>query len=469
MKNDKTAGNMTAGNMTVGSEWKKILYFSLPIMIGNLLQQLYNTVDGIVVGNYVGDEALAAVGSCATLTMLFLAIAIGLGGGSGIMIAQYFGAKRMDDLKKAASTALIMLFSLGVLLSILGFFFARGLLGGLMNVNEEGVLDLAATYFSIYAIGLMFQFAYNSIAAVLRSIGDSRATLYFLCVSAGLNVVLDLLFVISFGWGVAGAAVATVISQFICTIVSGIYMVKKYEIFRYKRGEFVFVPEKAKVCLKLGIPNTIQQGVVSFGNIFLQRLVNSFGLVTMAAFTVGMRVEGYLFVTIIGFSTGLNTFTGQNLGAGKLDRISKGHKYAIFMSGGAVIALSALVFIFADSVSSLFGVTGETLARSVEMLRFMACFFIMFSVYQTFTGVLQGAGDVLFSASCTLTSLVVRVVLSYTLAYAFGVGYSSVWITVPFGWGTALIMAILRFRTGKWKTKGVVKPLENGGELEAEA
>ncbi len=443
-------------DMTTGPEWKHILLFSLPIMAGNLLQQLYNTVDGIVVGNFVSQEALAATGTAGTLALVFLAFAIGFGNGSGIMIAQLYGARREDELRGAVSTALLLLVGLGALFSVTGCVFARPLLVHLMNVEAGAVLDEAAVYFAIYAAGLVFQFLYNSVAAILRAVGDSKATLYFLLVSSVINLVLDLLFVVGFRWGVAGAAIATVLSQVGSAVVSVIYMFRKYPLFRFGRGEFVFLKDKCLLCLRLGVPTTIQQSIVSFGNVFIQRLVNSFGPAVMAAFTVGSRIENYLFVPAIGFNIGLANFTGQNIGAQRFDRVRRGCRSTLFVTFAVAVVLELLSYVFAEQISLLFGVEGEALALSMSYVRFMSFFFWIFALYMVFVGTLQGAGDVMFTTVCSLTALVVRVAFAYSMVGLFHWDCSAVWTGMPIGWGCSLLLSLGRFLSGKWKNKGVI-------------
>jgi len=444
-------------DMTSGPEWKHILLFSLPIMAGNLLQQLYNTVDGIVVGNFVSQNALAATGTAGTLALIFLAFAIGFGNGSGIMIAQLFGARRHEELREAVSTALILLVGMGALFSVFGFVLARQLLHGLMNVPEGEVLDLAVRYFAVYSVGFVLQFVYNAVAAILRAVGDSRATLYFLLVSSAINLVLDLVFVVSFHWGVTGAAAATVLSQLGSAAVSIVYMFKKYPMFRFGKGEFVFRREKCLLCLRLGVPNTIQQSIVSFGNVFIQRLVNSFGEDAMAAFTVGVRMEGYLFVPAVGLSVGVSNFTAQNVGAGDFDRVKRGCRASVVIVLVIAFTLELLSYIFAEPISRLFGVEGEAFALSVSYVRFLAFFFWLFAVYICLSGLLQGAGDVIFAMLGSLTSLLIRVVVAYLLVYGFGVGFSAVWKAMPVGWVFCLALALWRYFSGGWKEKGVVK------------
>ena len=443
--------------MTSGAEWKHILLFSLPIMAGNLLQQLYNTVDGIVVGNFVSQNALAATGTAGTLAFIFLAFAIGFGNGCGIMIAQLFGARRYTELREAVFTALILLLLMGVFFSVFGCTLSGLLLHGLMNVPRGEVLELSSAYFSIYSLGFFLQFIYNAVAAILRAIGDSRATLYFLLVSSLINLVLDLLFVVVFGWSVIGAAAATVISQLGSAAVSLVYMFRKYEFLRFNRGELSFRKDKCLQCLRLGVPNTIQQSIVSFGNVFIQRLVNSFGAAAMAAFTVGVRMEGYLFVPCIGLSVGVCNFTAQNVGAGDYGRVKRGCRASVVIVLIIAILLEMISYIFAAPISTLFGVTGEALRLSVTYVRFLAFFFWMFAIYICFSGLLQGAGDVLFAMMGTLLSLAIRVIIAYFMVYSLDIGFSSVWKAMPFGWVCCLLMVLWRYFSNRWRDKGLVR------------
>lgn len=443
-------------NMTTGSEWKHILLFSLPIMLGNLLQQLYNTVDGIVVGNYVSQDALAAVGTCTGLTMVFLSLAVGLSTGNSIMISQLFGAKKYEDLRRAVSTSLITQIAIGLVLSAVGWFTARPLLSGLLGVTDPDILDMAATYFSIYCLGLIFQFAYNIISAVLRAIGDSRATLYFLCVASVANIVLDLVFVIVFHWAVMGVAVATVISQFACALVSAIYMFKKYELLRFKKGEFVFEWDKCKLSLRLGIPTTIQQCIIAFSSVGFQRLVNSFGNIAMAAYAAGTKLDKFMVVTINGFNAGQTTFTGQNMGAGKIDRILRGHKATMLMSGGIIAAMSLVVIMLAPNVCALFGVDGDALELAAQHVRFLSPCYIIFAVYGSFSSILQGSGDTTYSSLCTLSSLFIRLSVAYALAGLTSFGFLSICYSAPIAWSCALVMGAARYFKGSWKTKSII-------------
>ena len=445
-----------ANDMTVGSEWKKILFFAMPIMAGQFLQQLYNTVDGIVVGNYVGEAALGAVGACTTLALLFLAFSTGFGNGCGVMIAQLFGAGRMNEVKRAMATGLILLTAIGLAASFLGFFGACWMVTHILNITQPTLQQMAIDYFALYSIGLVFTFQYNCVASILRAVGDSKATLYFLCVSATINLVLDILFVAKFQWGVAGAAVATVVSQILCVVVCFVYMFAKYPMFRFRKGEFRFDPALGKLCLELGLPMSLQMAIVSCGNVLMQRLVNHFGETTMAAFTCGLRIENYAMVPAMGFNSAMSMFTGQNIGAGKLDRIERGWRSAVIMAMAVTFVIATVLFVGAYPLSAMFGVDGEAQLQAVDYIRFVSYMMLLFSVYLTTNGVVQGSGDALYASFCSLSTLGIRVALSYALVFFFNFDYHVLWRCIPIGWLFALYLALHYFFKGKWKTKSII-------------
>ncbi len=439
--------------MTEGTEWKIILLFTLPLMAGNFLQQLYNAVDGIIVGNFVSENALSAVGTCSPVTMLFLAIAMGMSTGCSILIAQMYGARRYDDMRQAVSTSLILVIAVGLILSVVGGVVARWTLVHILSVPEVFLAD-ATAYFSIYCFGLVFQFAYNIVSFILRSLGDSSATLYFLLVSSVTNIVLDLVFVVVFHWDVPGVAIATVIAQALSAVVSIIYMFKKYPLLRFAKGEFRFHKDKGLLALKLGIPTTLQQCVISSGHIAIQRVINTFALT--AAVTAAMRVENFVLIPIFSFNVGMSTFTGQNVGAGRADRVRRGFRATQGMGLITCAVVAVIAYAFAAPLAGLFGVSGDTLAVSVRYLRFVSPWFLVFCVYIITNGVLQGAGDVMFTAVNTITSLIIRCGAAYIMAYLTPVGGAAVWISMPFGWVYSIILAEARYFWGPWRRKVLV-------------
>lgn len=444
-------------SMTSGTEWKLILLFTLPLMVGNLLQQLYNTVDGIVVGNFVGENALASVGTCSSLTMLFIALALGMSNGAAVVIAQLFGADRMTELRKAVSTALILFAVMGVVFSVVALALARFLLTAVLNVQEY-LLDGALLYFRIYALGLLFQFLYNIVAAILRSLGDSRATLYFLLISSVCNILLDLLTILVFHWGIAGVAIATVISQGLSAVVSLVYMFRFYPMLRFSKGEFAFDKGTCGLIVKMGIPTTLQQCVVSFGHMAIQRVINDFDIT--AGYTAATRIECFAVIPAQGFLMGVATFTGQNLGAGKTERITRALKQTLLMSFIVDALVIGILVPLAPVLVGLFGVVGDSTAVAVTYLRYCSCFLAIFCTYFCFNGVLQGAGDVRFTAFNTFTGLVIKVVFVYLMAYLTPLGMAAIWFGNLVSWLYSLTLAALRYAFGPWRKKGIVEQPE---------
>ena len=440
--------------MTTGKEWKIILLFTLPIMAGNLLQQLYNVVDGIIVGNFISEAAFAAVATCHPLSAFYLALAMGLSVGVGVVVSQYYGAERNDKLPAVIDTALILLGACGLFFTVFGVTSSQVLLSRLLNVPDDIIPD-SVRYMRIYCIGLFFQFIYNGIAATLRSFGDSKATLYFLLISTVLNTALDLIFVVIFGMGVTGVAIATVLAQVTCVAVSYIYLRKR---FPYQKSGEHWAPGIASTMTRLGLPIALQMGIVSFGNGAMQRLVNGFAGTApgiIAAYGAAIRLDMFRFVPIMGFQSGLASFTGQNIGAGRLDRVKRGFLSAIIMSVVSTVILSILFYIFARPVVSFFGLTGDAMNIGVQQVRFTTMFLWIFAAYMTLGGLLQGAGDTLLMSVATLTALAVRVATGYLTVYLGWLGYNAAWVTNPVGWCIAMSITFTRYFTGGWKKKAV--------------
>ncbi len=445
--------------MTQGAEWKHLLLFALPLMGGQVLQQLYNTVDGIVVGNFVGDIALGAVGVCAPVALLFTAIAIGMCSGVSVVVAQCFGAGKQDEMRRSAATSIFMLLAMGIVFSVVGAVFARGFLGSVLGVGDWYIED-AVLYFRIYAIGLIFQYAYNAFAALLRAVGDSKATLYFLLISSVVNLVLDLIFVIVFHWGVAGAAIATVISQAASAVVAGIYMVRKHPAFRFGKGEFRWHSDSAKLVLRLAAPSTLTQVVMSCGNLALQRVVNDFGGIyagLMSGATAGQRVESFISIPMFAFGTAMATFTGQNVGAGKLDRVKTGRRVGLLMGVAVSLAVTIVVMLLRAPLISLFGVSEEGMRYGMIYLNIFCPGLFLFGLYIINNGILQGSGDVGYTAFILITSFTLRIILAYTLAYRTGLEYMAPWLMQPVGWFINAALSWGRYFQGGWKKKAVVR------------
>lgn len=441
-------------DMTQGKEWKLILSFTLPLIGGNLLQQVYSLADSLIVGNFAGQTALASVGTSFPVTFLLLALAMGLTNGVGIMAAQYFGAKNAESFRRNLSTACFTLLGASILITVLGVALSRTLLEDLLQA-DAAILPDALLYLRIYCVGLVFQFAYNTFAAILRSIGDSRSTMYFLLVATVLNIVLDLIFVQY--WTVAGVAWATVIAQAVSAILAGIYLFVKVDLAHFQRGQFRFDRAMFLTSLRLGVPTSIQQCSVGLGMVLMQRLINSFGVDTISAITAAMKLESFAMVPIMMFYMGLSNFTGQNIGAGKLDRIHRGYRQTMVMSMITCAGIILLLIFAGPYAIRLYNMNEAATAIGVEYLQTLAWFFLIFCVMYITNGVLQGSGDVAYPTAGSITSLAIRVIIANVMATFPSIGYRSIFYSIPVGWVCGTAIVLIRYLSGKWKHRSVVQ------------
>jgi putative MATE family efflux protein len=447
----------SSGSMTEGTEWKLILLFTLPLMAGNVLQQLYNTFDGIIVGNFVSETALASVGTCASLTMLFVALAVGMSNGAAVVISQYFGARKMDELRRSVSTSLILFTVMGIVFSLVALVLSRVLLQDVLTVQDY-LLEGALLYFRIYAVGLVFQFLYNIVAAILRSMGDSSATLYFLLISSICNILLDLLTVLAFGWGIMGVAVATVVSQAVSAVVSIVYMFKRYPELHLSRENFRFDRSICGVVIRMGIPTTLQQCVVSMGHMAVQRVINILDIT--AGYTAATRIESFVVIPAMCFMMGMATFTGQNLGAGKIDRIKRGVKSNLIMGLIVDALIIAIVVPLAPKLIGMFGVVGDSREVAITYLRWCSCALAIFTAYFCINGVLQGSGDVRFTAFNTISGLIIKTAFIYICVFFTPLGVASIWFGNIISWIYSLTLSSTRYLFGPWRQKGIIKQEE---------
>lgn len=441
--------NINGKSMVEGTPWKHIVKFAFPVLVGSLLQQLYNTVDAIIVGRFSGEEALSAVGTTGTLTFFFLAIAMGISAGNGVVIAQNYGADNKAEVRKSASTGITFLMILGVASAVLAIILAKPAFKYLMAVPEE-ILSLTIQYFVIYAVGLVFQYGYNSLSSILRAVGDSAATLYFLLISSVANVILDLLFVAVFEWGVIGAAVATDLAQIGSLIAAFVYMRRKYPIFVFKLSEYRLDFNAVKKTVKIGMPISMQLVIVSLGLTFIQRAVNEFGKVMTASFTVGNRIEQYINLPCNALQTTLATYTGQNIGANRMDRVKKGAKQTVLISLVATAVISVLIWIFAENIAELFGLSETALAYCQSHIKTVAIINVVLAMYVPMFGLFQGMGHSGFPTIVATCALGVRVLVTYLFRYSSFLGYQIIWWNGLFGFGTGFIVTWMFYISGKW-------------------
>ena len=440
---------MHSKTMTEGTPWKHTLKFSLPVLAGSLLQQLYNTVDTIIVGKYLGEDALSAVGTTGSFAFLFLALATGFSAGNGVVVAQHYGAKNEQKVRANASTGILFLMILGVVSAITAFISARPAYTYVLNVDKS-ILDLTVEYFSWYAIGLIFQFGYNIFSAILRAVGDSAATLYFLLISSVLNIGLDILFITVFKWGVAGAAIATDISQAVSFAAAYFYMSKKYPLFRFKLNEYRWDSSLAGATVKVGFPISLQLIIVSFGLTFIQRAVNDFGKTMTASFTVGQRIEMYLNLPCNAFQTTLATYTGQNIGAGKTERVRTGVRQTLVISLIMTLMISAVIWVFAEDIITLFNLSERAAEYCLSHLRAVALINIVLSLYIPVFGVFQGSNHSILPMIVATGALGTRVLVTYLLRYSDFLGHTVIWWNGIFGFGMGFLITWSYYLSGRW-------------------
>lgn len=442
-------------SMTEGTPWRHTLRFAFPVLIGSLLQQFYNTADMVIVGRFAGETSLSAVGTTGSFVFLFLAIAMGISAGNGVVVSQRYGAGDEHGTRANAALGLLLMGILAIVATVIGLVVSRPACKHLISVPPK-ILEETLLYFRIYALGLVFQFGYNAVSSILRAIGDSAATLYFLLISSVLNIGLDLVFVALFRWGVSGAAAATVIAQLGSFAAAYVYMHRKYHMFRFRLADFHWDGKMAGDTVRVGLPIVLQLSVVAFGLTFIQRAVNGFGTAMTASFTVGHRMEMYLNLPCHAFHTTLATYTGQNFGAKKLPRIRIGTKQTLIMSLLLTLFISALVWAFAQEIVALCGLSGEAVDYCLSHLRSVALINILLSVYVPLFGVFQGTGHSGVPAIVATGALGMRVLVTYLFRYSAFLGYTVIWWNGIFGFGMGFLIAWAYYLSGIWtkeKTK----------------
>lgn len=435
---------------------KSLLVFTIPIVIGNLFQQFYNMVDSIVVGKFVSEEALAAVGASYSLTTIFIMVAIGGGIGASVIVSQYLGAKEYEKMKTSIYTALISFFVLSMALFIFGLS-AKDWLLTKLNTPSNIFTD-AALYLQIYFIGLPFLFMYNIISSVFNSLGKSKIPLYLLIFSSVLNIVLDLFMVINLKMGVAGVAIATVIAQGISAVISFIVLIKtinSYDTGTEHIGKFDI--SMLKKMIVVAVPSILQQSIVSIGMVMVQSVVNSFGSSVLAGYSAAMRIESICIVPMIATGNAISTFTAQNLGAGQYDRVREGYLagYKIIIAFSAATALIIALF-YRPIISIFLDVEGSSEAYKVGIsyLKFIGYFFVFIGFKSITDGLLRGAGDMFLFTISNLVNLGIRVFVAYKFAHIWGV--QAIWYAIPMGWAANYIISFLYYKTDKWVAKGVM-------------
>lgn len=455
----------SAKDMTIGTPWKRIIEFSIPMLIGNIAQQLYNTVDSIVVGKYVGDNALAAVGSASPILNLLIVLFVGISTGAGIMVAQYFGAKNREKLSKSIGACITLTAIASILIMIIGPLVTKPLLEFLNTPTT--IINWCASYLNIYYIGIAGFAYYNILAGVLRGLGDSISSLLFLLIATVLNVFLDLWFVAGLNLGVSGVALATVIAQGISAVLCILKLAKMRETFDFNLKILKLDKELSIKLIKLGLPSGITQGIFSIAMIVVQSLTNSFGEMVIACNVIVMRVDGFAMMPNFTFGNAMTTYAGQNIGANKIDRVDKGTRDGLKIAVGVSTAITILILIFGRYLMMLFTDTMELVNLSMHMMKILAVGYIAMAVTQSLSGVMRGAGDTMTPMWISLiTTVILRVPVAYGIAYltrsaAYPTGRpESTFISLVVSWTLGAIITIIFFKRGKWRSKGFANKAE---------
>lgn len=430
-------------DMTTGNPVKLILYFSIPLLIGNIFQQFYSMVDTIIVGRFLGVKALAAVGSTGSLTFLIIGFVLGLASGFSVLVSQKFGANDDEGLKKAVASSIVLSTVLAIIITIISVFAAKPLLT-LMNTPSDIIND-ATTYITVIFAGTFATFFYNMISGILRALGDSKTPLYFLIISSILNIVLDLVFIVNFNMGVAGAAWATVISQGVSGLLCLFYTAKKFPILHLKKEHFKFENEYIKQHLRIGVPMALQFSITAIGAIILQGAVNAFGSTVVAAHTAASRVEQLVMQPSVTFGVTMATYSAQNLGAGNIERIKEGVKKCTMINIIIGIIAAIILIFFGDVFVKMF-VTGSdpsVIAYAKQYLTIVAFFFIPLSLIFIYRNALQGMGYTFVPMMAGVAELVARTVVAFTLPAL--IGYTGICLAGPMAWIAAAIPLILDY------------------------
>jgi len=463
---------VTAIDMTQGKPWHKLLLFTLPLLVGNVFQQLFSTVDAIFLGRYVGDHALAAVGSVLSIFFLIMVLMMGISMGAGVMVAQYFGAKKREDLSYTIGTCITLTAILGAFLMAVGPFLTRPLLVFLSTPPE--IIDYSVTYINVLLIGVLGMSYFNMLSGILRGVGDAFSPLLYLAFCSLLNIGLNYLFVGLFGWGVMGAAVGTVMAQSLSAFLCLRKLMQMRDLFELRLLHLRPRKKYVNQILKLGLPTGLSQAIFSIAMMIIQPLANGFGYTFLAANIIVIKVDGFVMMPNFSFGNAMTVYAGQNMGANKIDRVSQGTKQCVVMALAMAAIMVAIILSFGRNIAGLFTQTPEVLEMSVRFLRILAVGYMAFSVNMVFWGTIRGAGDAMTPMYASLiNTALVRVPMAYLLVFLIGEPEALIY-SLLISWVSISTLSVIAYRIGRWRTKGLVRAKaggegeDGGGALERE-
>ena len=448
-------------DMTVGTPWKSIVMFTIPMLIGNIAQQLYNTVDSIVVGHYIGDSALAAVGSASPILNMLLVLFVGISAGVGIMVSQYFGAKNREELSHTIGTSITLTALCSLFLMLVAPFAVQPILN-LLN-TPAGIIDGCASYLTIMMYGVAGMAYYNILSGILRGMGDSFSALIYLLIATVINIILDIFFVAYVQMGVGGVALATVIAQGISSAMCLVKLMKMKATFDLGPKQLKMTKKHTAQIVKLGLPSGLTQMIFSSAMIVVQSLTNSFGETLIAANVIVMRVDGFAMMPNFSFGTALTTYTGQNVGARKMDRVNQGAKQGTLMAVATSATITLIILIFGKHLMSLFTSTPALIEQSMYQMRILAVGYIAMAVTQSLSGVMRGAGDTVTPMWVSLlTTVMIRVPVAYGISFLtrtpeLPVGrFECIPCSLLISWCCGALITTFFFKKGAWRQKAAL-------------
>lgn len=445
MRNGNTNGAML---MTEGSIGKQLFLFSVPLILGNLLQQLYSTVDSIIVGNFVGSEALAAIGSSTSIIFLLIAFSQGASVGAGVVVSQYLGARKSAKVHTAVHTSFAIALILGIILTIGGIWSAWPMIQW-MHTPEE-VMGDSAVYLQIYFGGVIFNVLYNMASGILNAVGNSKRSLFYLCCASVTNIVLDLVLVIGLRMGVAGAAIATDISQFVSSMLAIAYLMRTKEDYQLVLRKIRIQKKMAVHIIKIGLPAGIQNMVISLSNVLLQASVNQFGAKAMAGFGAYLKIDGFNILPVMSFSLAVTTFTGQNYGANKIDRVKKGMWVTLVMGVVYTIFTGVLLLIFSNLIMGLFSADPKVIEYGELAIYYFAPFYWLLSILQGLAGTIRGTGKTIPPMVILLISMCLFRIAWIQFVLPMFTTIVGIYVLYPVSWLLGLIMMALYAWKGHW-------------------
>ncbi len=448
-------------DMTQGDPVRQIVKFMIPMLIGNVFQQLYNTVDSIVVGKYIGDNALAAVGSAGPIVNLLLVLFMGISVGAGIMVSQYFGARQRTPLSKTIGCCITATFVASLIVMVIAPFITMPLLK-LLNTPAE-IIDWCDSYLKILFLGIAGCAFYNILGGMLRGLGDSVSALIYLIIATILNIILDIYFVASLKMGVPGVALATVLAQSVSAVLSFLKLRRRTDCFDMKAAYLIPGKKYLKELIRLGLPSGITQAIFSLSMVVVQSLTNSFGPMCIATNVIVMRVDGFVMMPAFSFGSAMTTFAGQNIGAGRLDRVETGGKKGTYVAMATSAVIMAVILVFGRYLMALFTNTDELIEQSYHMMLILGAGYIAMEVTQCLQGIMRGAGDTMSPMWLSMISTVaIRVPLAYLMTWMtrspenpngqFYMMFVSLLIT----WLIGAAMTFVVYKVGRWKRKALV-------------